>query len=58
MKIARIGMVVIFGISLLGICSCSEPAAYEINGDEIMADDMLSTVMDYIKENHPDAAAR
>ena len=55
MKIARIGLVVIVGISLLGVCSCSEPVAHETNGGEIMADDMLSTVMAYIKQNHPDA---
>lgn len=55
MKIARIGLVVIVGISLLGVCSCSEPVADETNGGEIMADDMLSTVMAYIKQNHPDA---
>ena len=56
MKIARIGLVVIVGISLLGVCSCSEPVAHETNGGEIMADDMLSTIMAYIKQNHPDAA--
>ena len=56
MKIARIGLVVIVGISLLGVCSCSEPVAHETNGGEIMADDILSTVMASIKQNHPDAA--
>ena len=56
MKIARIGLVVIVGISLLGVCSCSEPVTHETNGGEIMADDMLSMVMAYIKQNHPDAA--
>ena len=56
MKSARIGLVVTVGLSLLGVCSCSEPVAHETNGGEIMADDMLSTAMAYIKQNHPDAA--
>ena len=56
MKKLTVELGVIVGISLLGLCSCSEPVAHETNGDEIMADDILSTVMDYIRENHPDAA--
>lgn len=56
MKNLAVRLVVIVGISLLGVCSCSEPVAHETNGDEIMADDTVSTIMDYIKQNHPDAA--
>jgi len=56
MKKLTVGLVVIVGISLLGLCSCGESPAQETSESEIMADDILNSVMDYIEENHPAAA--
>jgi uncharacterized metal-binding protein len=56
MRGLAVGLAIIIGISLIGLCSCSEPATPETNGVKIMPDQILSSVMDYIKENHPNAA--
>lgn len=45
-----VALVVIVGIGLLGFCSCAKPAASEPN------EAMVDSVMEYIKQNHPDAA--
>jgi len=41
---------------LSGKMVVTEFVAPEINGGQIMGGDMLDSVMDYIKQNHPDAA--
>lgn len=50
MKNLSVGLALIVGIGLLGICSCAKPAASE------PYEEMVVSVMDYIKQNHPDAA--
>jgi hypothetical protein len=47
--------VIIVALGLLVFTTCSQPP--QTNGDEIVAGDMLNSVMDYIKANHPDTAA-
>ena len=56
MRNLTVGLVIILGIGLLWLCSCGEPAVPEANGEQIMAYDMLDSVMDYIKQNHPATA--
>lgn len=50
MKNLIIGLSVIIGVTLLGFCSCSKPAISEPQKE------MLASIMEYIKQNHPDAA--
>lgn len=56
MRCLAVRLAVIIGISLLVLCACSE-ATPETNGVKIVPDQILNSVMDYIKQNHPDAAA-
>jgi hypothetical protein len=46
---------IIMALGLLAFPACSQPPP--TNGNGVMAGDMLNSVMDYIKANHPDAAA-
>jgi hypothetical protein len=55
MKNFAVGWVIIMVLGLLGFPACGEPPP-ETNGDEIVAGNMLNSVMDYIKANHTDAA--
>lgn len=48
-------LVIIAGISLSGLASCANPAAKEPSGEQNMGN-MLNKVMDYIRQNHLDAA--
>jgi len=45
-----IGLSIIIGVTLLGVCACAKPAVSEPYKE------MLDSVMSYIKQNHPDAA--
>lgn len=55
MKNFAAAWVIIMALGLLVFPACGEPPP-ETNGNEIVAGDMLNSVMDYIKANHPDAA--
>jgi len=56
-KRLRTGILLVIICLMAGLLSaCGQPAAQELNGEQIMADDMLNSVMDYIKQNHPDSA--
>ena len=55
MKRFAAGWVIIMALGLLVFPACGEPPP-ETNGDEIVAGDMLNSVMHYIRENHTDAA--
>ena len=50
------GLVLIIAV-LLGVSSCAQSNINQnANTDETMAEEMLNSVMNYIKTNHPDAA--
>ena len=56
MKKLTIGLALIIAV-LLGVSSCVPSNVHQnTNTDKTMAEEMLNSVMNYIKANHPDAA--
>jgi hypothetical protein len=56
MKKVTIGLILIIAV-LIGLSSCAQSnVSQNTNTDKIMTDEMLNSVMNYIKANHTDAA--
>lgn len=56
MKKLTMGLALIIAV-LLGVSSCAQSNIHQnTNTDKTMAEEMLNSVMNYIKANHPDAA--
>jgi hypothetical protein len=56
MKKLAIGLILIIAV-LIGLSSCTQSNVHQNTGtDKTMEEEMLNSVMNYIKANHPDAA--